>query len=84
MVGNLEVLCLEQNSRLQNSLLLALEAAGAIFVGVFLAAYLGGMFMNPSTTVLHSEPAFRITLMIFGVAILVLTLSLLALASRKH
>ena len=61
----------------QRTLLLALEAVGAVFVAIFLAAYLGGMFMTPSTTVLHSEPAFRIPLFIFGVAFLILILETL-------
>ena len=58
----------------QRTLLLALEGVGAVFVGIFLAAYLGGMFMNPSTSVLHSEPAFRVPLFILGVVLLILTL----------
>jgi hypothetical protein len=51
-----------------------------VFVGIFLAAYLGGMFMTPSTTVLHSEPAFRIPLTIFGIVLLVLVLATVVLA----
>jgi len=39
-----------------------------------LAAYLGGMFMTPSTTVLHSEAAFRIPLSILGIVLLFLVL----------
>ena len=65
---------MEQN-KITNALLLALQGVGAVFVGVFLTAYLGGMFMNPSTTVLHSEPAFRIPLIVLGAALLVLLLS---------
>jgi hypothetical protein len=57
--------------------LLAVQGIGAVFVGIFLAAYLGGL---PTTAVLHSEPAFRIPLYIFGVALLVLVLSALVLA----
>ena len=69
--------CLEQqNKKTTTALLLALQGVGAAFVGIFLAAYLGGMFMNPSTTVLHSEPAFRIPLIILGAVFLVLVLSL--------
>jgi hypothetical protein len=51
-------------------------------VGIFLAAYLGGL---PSTTVLHSEPAFRIPLIIFGAVLLVLILAtvILAVFSKK-
>ncbi len=69
----------------QRPLLLAVEGVGAVFVGVFLAAYLGGMFMNPSTTVLHSEPPFKITLFILGAALLVLIAGNLTFALReKH
>jgi len=63
------------------SLLLAVQSVGAVFVGIFLAAYLGGLFMTPSTTVLHSEPAFRIPLTVFGIAFLVLVLATVVLAS---
>jgi hypothetical protein len=63
--------------------LFAVQGIGAIFVGIFLAAYLGGL---PTTAVLHSEPVFRIPLSIFGVVLLVLVLSALVLAvlSRKN
>jgi hypothetical protein len=57
--------------------LLIAQGIGAIFVGIFLAAYLGGL---PSTTVLHSEPAFRIPLYIFGVVLLVMMLAVAVLA----
>ena len=57
--------------------LFALQGVGAVFVGIFLAAYLGGL---PSTVVLHSEPAFRIPLIIFGAVLLVLVASALVLA----
>jgi hypothetical protein len=53
------------------------QGVGAIFVGVFLAAYLGGM---PSTNVLHSEDAFRIPLTILGVVLLVLILATIIFA----
>jgi hypothetical protein len=58
--------------------LFAVQGIGAVFVGVFLAAYLGGL---PTTAVLHSEPAFRIPLYIFGVVLLVLVISALVLAA---
>jgi hypothetical protein len=54
-----------------NVLLYATEGVGAVFVAIFLAAYLGGL---PSTDVLHSEPAFRISLMAFGAVLLGLIL----------
>lgn len=55
-----------------NRFLFAVQGVGAVFVGIFLAAYLGGL---PTTAVLHSEPAFRIPLFILGAALLVLLLS---------
>lgn len=65
-----------------NRLLYATEGVGVVFVAVFLAAYLGGL---PSTNVLHSEPAFKITLIIFGAALLLLILmtSVLAVILKK-
>ncbi len=63
--------------------LFAAEVLGVVFVGFFLAAYLGGL---PSTAVLHSEPVFRIPLAIVGAVLLVLVLSALivvALAKRN-
>jgi len=64
------------------TVLFSLQGIGAVFVGIFLAAYLGGL---PSTTVLHSEPAFRIPLIIFGAVLLVLILAtvILAVFSKK-
>lgn len=52
-----------------NKFLFAVQGLGAVFVGIFLAAYLGGL---PSTAVLHSEPAFRIPLFIFGAVLVFL------------
>jgi ABC-type branched-subunit amino acid transport system permease subunit len=60
-----------------NVLLYVTEGVGAIFVAIFLAAYLGGL---PSTNVLHSEPVFRISLTIFGVVLLVLILVVFIMA----
>ena len=57
--------------------LFAVQGIGAVFVGIFLAAYLSGL---PTTAVLHSEPAFRIPLTILGVALLILVLSAFVLA----
>ena len=62
------------NEKLTTGLLLAVQGVGVLFVGIFLAAYLGGMFMTPSTTVLHSEAAFRIPLSILGIVLLFLVL----------
>ncbi len=66
--------------------LFVIEGVGAVFVGIFLAAYLGGLFYTPQTTVLHSEPAFKIPLFIFGAILLVLALVTVVLAaySKKN
>jgi hypothetical protein len=57
--------------------LFAVQGVGAVFVGIFLAAYLAGL---PSTEVFHSEPAFKIPLIIFGIVFLLLVLSAFILA----
>ena len=59
-------------------LLYTTQGVGAVFVAVFLGAYLGGL---PSTDVLHSEPIFRIPLIIFGTAFLILILSTVIMAA---
>ena len=61
-----------------NTFLFAAEGVGAAFVGIFLAAYLGGL---PTTDVYHSELAFRIPLSILGVVLLVMMLSAFVLAA---
>jgi len=58
-------------------LLFTLEGVGAVFVVIFLAAYLGGL---PTTNVLQDQPAFRIPLQIFGVLLLILILATVVLA----
>jgi hypothetical protein len=65
------------------TILFSLEGVGAVFVSIFLAAYLGGL---PTTTVLHDEPAFRIPLTIFGAVLLILILATVVLAflQRKN
>jgi type IV secretory pathway TrbL component len=68
------------NDKKLTSFLFVFEGVGAVFVAVFLAAYLGGLFYTPQTTVLHSEPAFRIPLTIFGAAYLVLVLASIIIA----
>jgi hypothetical protein len=64
------------NDKRLTNFLFVVEGVGAVFVAVFLAAYLGGLFYTPQTTVLHSDWTwtFRIPLFIFGAALLVLTL----------
>jgi len=53
-------------------ILYALEGTGIAFVGLFLASYLGGLFMVPQTTVLHSIPEIKMTLSVLGGILLVL------------
>ena len=65
-----------------NAFLFVTQGVGAVFVGIFLAAYLAGL---PTTAVFHSEPAFRIPLTILGAALLIMVLSasVLAVLSKK-
>jgi hypothetical protein len=65
-----------------NAFLFVAQGVGVVFVGIFLAAYLAGI---PTTVVFHSEPAFRIPLIIFGAVLLAMVLSALVFAalSRK-
>jgi hypothetical protein len=63
---------LKLSDRKLNKFLFAVQGVGAVFVGIFLAAYLGGL---PSTDVLHSEAAFRIPLFILGAVLVFLLLS---------
>jgi hypothetical protein len=60
---------LRLSDRQTNGFLYAAQGVGAVFVAVFLAAYLGGL---PTTNVLHSEPVFRWLLIIFGALFLIL------------
>jgi len=60
------------NDKHLNWVLYALEGIGIAFVGLFLACYLGGLFMVPQTTVLHSIPAVKMTLAVLGGIFLVL------------
>ncbi len=61
-----------------SNLSLAIQGVGTVFVAIFLAAYLGGL---PSTNVLHSEPAFRIPLIVFGATLSILILISLILVA---
>lgn len=65
--------------------LFAVEGVGAVFVGIFLASYLGGLFVIPQTTVFHSEPTIRLALSVLGGALLILILAgiVIALIKRK-
>jgi hypothetical protein len=73
---------LRLNGKRRSNFLFATQGVGAIFVGIFLVAYLGGL---PSTNVLHNEAAFRISLAVFGIVLLVLILAsvILAVYSKK-
>lgn len=62
-----------------NALLYSVEGVGAVFVVIFLAAYLGGL---PTTNVLHNQPAFRIPLAFFGALTLILVFVAVAFAVR--
>jgi hypothetical protein len=66
------------------TVLFVLEGVGAIFVGIFLAVYLGGLFANPQTTVFHSVPEIKLTLAVLGVILLVITLATVILAILKR
>jgi len=68
------------DKRISNFLFLT-QGVGAIFVGIFLAAYLGGL---PSTNVLHNIAAFRIPLSIVGVVLLVLVLATIIVAALQR
>lgn len=75
------------SSKKATAFLLTLEGTGAVFTGIFLAAYLGGLLAAylsglPSTNVLHSEPIFRIPLAIIGVAFLIMVFTAVILAAR--
>jgi hypothetical protein len=64
--------------------LFAVEAVGVVFVGIFLAAYLGGLFVLPQTTVFHSDPTVRLALAVLGAVFLVLILVTVVLAYLKR
>jgi uncharacterized membrane protein required for colicin V production len=61
-------------------ILYALEGIGAVFVAIFLGAYLAGI---PTTTVYHSIDAVRYTLYGLGIVLLVLILCTIILAAIK-
>jgi len=63
---------LRLSDRKINKFFFAVQGLGAVFVGIFLAAYLGGL---PTTAVLHSEDVFRIPLFVLGAAMVFLLLS---------
>ena len=72
------------NGKIVNNALLALEGVGAVFVGIFLAVYLGGLFVIPQTTVFHSVPEIKLTLAVLGVIFLIIILASIILAVLKR
>ncbi|MGA3112787.1 MAG: hypothetical protein ABSE15_12330 [Candidatus Bathyarchaeia archaeon] len=70
-----------ENKKL-STVIYSIEGVGAVFVVIFLAAYLGGL---PTTNVLQNQPAFRIPLTVLGVLLLILILAgtILAIKYRK-
>ena len=75
---------MEISSRGLSKFLFAVEGVGAVFVGIFLAAYLGGLFVVPQTTVFHSDPTVKLLLAVLGAALLVLVLVSVVLAFAKR
>ena len=75
---------METSGRGLSKFLFAVEGVGAIFVGIFLAAYLGGLFVIPQTTVFHSDQTVRLALTVLGGALLVLILAAVVLAVIKR
>ena len=73
-----EDMYMQSTNRNVNTFLYAIEAVGLAFVGVFLAAYLLGL---PTTTVYHSEPAFRTALSVLGVLLIALVLAAAVVAA---
>jgi hypothetical protein len=74
------------NDKTVSTALLALEGIGAVFVGLFLAVYIGGLFVVPQTTVFHSVPEIKLTLAVLGVLLLaaILVTVVLAMLKRKQ
>ena len=64
-----------------NMFLYAAQGLGAIFAGIFLAAYFGGL---PSTDTLNSEPAFIISQSILGVILIAFVLAALVFVVLKQ
>ena len=58
--------------------LFAVQGVSAVFVGLFLAAYLAGL---PTTAVYHSDPTVRFLLTIFGIVVLTLILASIVVAA---
>jgi uncharacterized membrane protein (DUF485 family) len=74
-------LYLRLTDKRRSNFLFLTQGVGTLFVGIFLAAYLGGL---PSTNVLHNVAAFRIPLTILGVVVLVLILTTVIVAAFQR
>ena len=72
------------NDKLVTTVLFVLEGVGAVFVGLFLAFYLGGLFVIPQTTVFHSVPEIKLALAVLGVILLGIILATVILAIFKR
>lgn len=71
---------MELSDKRVKTFLLTIQGISAVFVALFLAAYLAGL---PTTNVLHSELALRVPLAIFGLALIFLVLSCLVIAALR-
>jgi len=74
-------LSLRLSEKQVNAFLFAAQGVGASFVIIFLAAYLGGLFVVPQTTVFHSVPEVRLALAVLGTLLVVMVLSAFVLAA---
>ena len=63
------------------AVLYSIEGVGAVFVVIFLAAYLGGL---PTTNVLQDQPAFRIPLTVLGALTLILIFVAVTILAVPH
>ncbi len=69
------------NDKKINILTLATDGVGALFIGIFLSAYLAGI---PTTAVFHSDPTVRLALAITGTIFLILVLTTIITAVLKR
>ena len=69
---------MQSTSKKLTTFLLAAEGLGALFVIIYSAAYMLGL---PSTKVFHSEPVFRTTLSVLGIAFIAVALAALVVAA---
>jgi hypothetical protein len=64
-----------------NKFLYAVQGLGAAFLGVFLTVYLMGLRNVPKDVVYHSEPVFRTTLSVLGLALVIIFMVAVAIAA---